>query len=481
MIEQRLNNEFIIIDMPNTITENITFKHKKCHHIFKALFGNIIKRDIKCPSCKKEHIRLTTENEISKTIKNITNNEYELIPGSYINSQKKIKIKHNTCGEILTTTAHHFIKSGTRCKHCRGYTVWDNKKFQDMLDNFHGNDYKLIGNYNPNKVTIKHITCGRTYTVDPYAVTKGSKCLHCSLKRTKPYTLEEFQKYINKTHPNIFTIIQYDEKTGKTTIKHNACNETFNTNYKTFTKSKECPICNPHLKTSVDTDLFKKQIKHLTDNTFTILSEYKTSNTPIKIRHDICNHIFETKPHLLKRYKSCPKCRGAYKYNEKSFIERLYDTVGDEYKLKSDYKKESAKVTLEHTICGNLYHITPTSFFIGGYRCPSCKMSSGEQKIHKILSENNIKFYSQYKIKDSQHILYVDFYLPDYNLFIEYDGIQHTKPVKFFGGIEEFKKIKNRDTRKNNYASNHNIQMLRIPYTEHHNIENIIRKSIPIK
>lgn len=31
--------------------------------------------------------------------------------------------------------------------------------------------------------------------------------------------------------------------------------------------------------------------------------------------------------------------------------------------------------------------------------------------------------------------LVFDFYLPDYNICIEYDGIQHFKPIEKWGGI----------------------------------------------
>ena len=31
-----------------------------------------------------------------------------------------------------------------------------------------------------------------------------------------------------------------------------------------------------------------------------------------------------------------------------------------------------------------------------------------------------------------------DFYLPKYNVLIEYDGMQHFKPIIFFGGIKKF-------------------------------------------
>jgi len=59
-----------------------------------------------------------------------------------------------------------------------------------------------------------------------------------------------------------------------------------------------------------------------------------------------------------------------------------------------------------------------------------------------------------------------DFYLPNLNMCIEYDGIQHFKSVDFFGGDEEFKKRKLHDNIKTQYCKDVNIILLRISYKE---------------
>lgn len=59
-----------------------------------------------------------------------------------------------------------------------------------------------------------------------------------------------------------------------------------------------------------------------------------------------------------------------------------------------------------------------------------------------------------------------DFYLPDYNTLIEYDGIQHFKNVPYFDkGGESLKSRKARDAIKNKYAEDNGYNLLRIPYT----------------
>lgn len=62
--------------------------------------------------------------------------------------------------------------------------------------------------------------------------------------------------------------------------------------------------------------------------------------------------------------------------------------------------------------------------------------------------------------------LYFDFYLPEYNTCIEYDGLQHFKSIEHFGGKKGLKETQKRDKIKDEYCKNNNIRLLRIKYNE---------------
>ena len=55
-----------------------------------------------------------------------------------------------------------------------------------------------------------------------------------------------------------------------------------------------------------------------------------------------------------------------------------------------------------------------------------------------------------------------DFYLPEYNICIEFDGIQHFEPRDAFGGKVEFEKTKLRDKIKDDYCKNNGLSLIRI-------------------
>lgn len=107
--------------------------------------------------------------------------------------------------------------------------------------------------------------------------------------------------------------------------------------------------------------------------------------------------------------------------------------------------------------------------------CGCKQRSMGEEKIETILQENSIcyekeKVFTNFHFDDIQqsHPRF-DFYLPDYNLIIEYDGEQHFKEVtgnKFKSS--SLKDRQSKDLQKNKYCEEQGINLLRIPYTDLH-------------
>ena len=133
--------------------------------------------------------------------------------------------------------------------------------------------------------------------------------------------------------------------------------------------------------------------------------------------------------------------------------------------------------------CGKIYEVYANNL-IQGYTtsCGCVKESHGEERIRNILIENNIKFINQKIFKDfifsdTLGTPRFDFFLPDYNTCIEYDGEQHFKPIFNFDTEESFQRRQNHDQEKNNYCFNNNIKLIRIPYTQYNDL--IINDLLP--
>ena len=81
---------------------------------------------------------------------------------------------------------------------------------------------------------------------------------------------------------------------------------------------------------------------------------------------------------------------------------------------------------------------------------------------------NNIKYERQKKFTECKNIrkLSFDFYLPNYNIIIEYDGIQHFEIIDYWLGSDGLKDRIFRDNIKTDYCLNNNIKLLRIKYND---------------
>jgi len=104
-----------------------------------------------------------------------------------------------------------------------------------------------------------------------------------------------------------------------------------------------------------------------------------------------------------------------------------------------------------------------------GSGCPICCISKGEKYVKELLEKKKIKYISQLKLTNK--LLFFDFFLPDYNLVIEFDGIQHFEPVEYFGGDKSLQKQVQNDLLKNGYCTENKINLLRIHHKDKDEIE----------
>lgn len=127
--------------------------------------------------------------------------------------------------------------------------------------------------------------------------------------------------------------------------------------------------------------------------------------------------------------------------------------------------------------CGRELDVRLDSLTTGHTQSCGClNISKGEQQVIKILETNNIiyekeKVFNDFTYPDTGKHPRFDFYLPHYNRLIEFDGQQHFQDI--FWGRERILSLdqrKQKDTIKNDYAKQHNIDLIRIPYWEINNI-----------
>lgn len=121
--------------------------------------------------------------------------------------------------------------------------------------------------------------------------------------------------------------------------------------------------------------------------------------------------------------------------------------------------------------CGNILRIRGGALTTGNTKSCGCLSSKGNAEIKQLLQKHNIKYQDEFLIQYKQHNYKFDFAILEGQKvirLIEFDGEQHYKEVPLFK--EGLEKIQERDEEKNQWAKEHNIPLVRIPYWERDSI-----------
>lgn len=192
------------------------------------------------------------------------------------------------------------------------------------------------------------------------------------------------------------------------------------------------------------------------------------------------------KNNINKGYNLCPECGKENSIDSRRLkpdeVEAKISSVNQNILLnKNDYinnRTRNLKVLCGH--CKKRFFITSMDGYINGKnKCDYCarKQSNGERYIKSLLDKYNINCIYQKRFREckDKRTLPFDFYLPKYNICIEYDGEQHFEPIR---GKKTFEYIKSHDIIKNNFCKQSNIHLIRVPYWEFNNIEQILIKEL---
>lgn len=288
-------------------------------------------------------------------------------------------------------------------------------------------------------------------------------------------TTEECKNRLFNLYKNEYELLsEYININTKVKIRHNVCNKIYEvTPNGILNKKTKCPYCNKGIRYNLD--IFKNNVYKLTKDEYTVLGEYINCHTKILMKHNICGNEYKVTPNHFIQGTRCPYCDKTKKLTIESFKQKVKDITNDEYTVLSDnYINNETKIKIRHNVCKNEYLVAPKNFLrTNGNRCPYCNRINKESKAIKLiknyLKTNNIKFIEEKRFKTCKDIntLPFDFYLPDYDLLIEYDGKQHyvIDNNSFFN--EDYYNICHKhDEIKNNWCKDNNKDLLRIKYTQ---------------
>lgn len=167
--------------------------------------------------------------------------------------------------------------------------------------------------------------------------------------------------------------------------------------------------------------------------------------------------------------------------------EKIKDLTGQRFgklvAIKPTEKRNGSSVIWEcQCDCGNITYVRSSALCQKiTQSCGCLTNSTGEEKIAELLKDNKILFerqktFDNCRFIDTNALAKFDFYLPNQNYIIEYDGIQHYMPRQFGGctldqAKKNFEKTQLHDNYKTQWCKENNIRLIRIPYTKINNLK----------
>lgn len=299
----------------------------------------------------------------------------------------------------------------------------------------------------------------------------------------KKLTKEDISLRLKQRFPEEeFEIVKYDG-TGKPAIfRCKKCGKDIETSKAVnfFAKNKRYGCVNCYGLWRDRDEKLKKILER-----YDILDTYvHDTHTYYKIKCKKCGHVRESSLSNLYNHLECGCSTGIIHYTDEELKDKLFK-YADGFDLLSDFNGVTKKVLLKCRKCGFVWSTTPANLFDkrrDDILCPKCrrllKISKGERLIEKILIENNINYIREYSLRNCKQRL--DFFLPDYNVGIEFNGLQHYKYIEFFHkSVDGFKKYQERDKKKQEYCKEHNIELIVIPY--YYTKEDVINSTTILK
>ena len=428
---------------------------------------------------------MSKDNFIKKS-KIVHGNKYDYSKVEYKNNKTKVCIICPEHGEFWQNPYIHLKGSG--CPKCAcANKRCTTKDFVKKAKDVHGNkyDYSKV-EYISNKTKVC-IICPEhgEFWQDPRSHLQGKGCSKCSKKHR--YTTEEWVGIAKNAHGDKYDYskVKYVNSHTKVCIICPEHGEFWMLPNAHILQEQNCPKCAIILQSNrqrKDKEFFIEKSKQKHGNKYDY-SKVEYQHTDVKVCI-ICHELdvngnehgeFWQTPHNhlhTIRPQGCPKCAiekstKRMSKTKEQFISDCIKIYGDKFSYdKVEYVNSHTKVCITCPEHGD-FNITPCNF-LNYHGCPHCKASIMEYKCFEYFKKHNIK-YEYEKTFDwlrFKGLMRLDFYLPDYNIAIECQGIQHFYPRKRFGGEKEFNNVQERDKMKSLLCKENNIPIEFIVYNE---------------
>ena len=288
-----------------------------------------------------------------------------------------------------------------------------------------------------------------------------------------------FKNAVAKIHGNNIELLEsYTNSRTKINSKCGVCGHTWLANPRPLLKGVGCPQCGKikaakTIKWKKAPDEFAGKVKAIHGNKFSILSEYESVHGNIKVFCNDCKNTLTTKPlYLLKeQYGGCEFCgrikKGIASRIQHDVFKARIKQINPEIEILGTYTTGRNRITVRCRRCKHIWE--PRAAGLTKRGCPLCPSSKGEKRIKELLKSSRVKFKTQHTFNDligrrgqKFKFDFAVFENGEVKYLIEYDGEQHFRPVKIWGGMRKLERQRQIDNLKNEYCKIKGIRLIRI-------------------
>jgi len=439
--------------------------------------------------------KLTQEESEKNVIQRCIEKNYKLMENFIYGGRLiKLKLKCNIDNYDWQPTYKNFINNKQGCPKCSGrQKITQEESEKNILEkckirNYSVKQFKYENSYTKLSLKCNIDNCEWISTYSNFIY--GNKgCPKCA-KTLPKNQIDVDLSIIKKCKEMNYTLLKpfiYKNINSILCLKCNNDNHEWNPTYYNFINCKySCPKCGKNLRTTQN-DAEEKIKKICLDNNYTYKSfEYLNNTTEIYLKCSQNHEWSSLYISIVNRHTRCPKCvsinKGKLKRLHQMDAELLIYNKCEKYNYKllnKDFIYTTSHKTILKLKCnidGHYWSSTYNNYINLDRCCPLCNNSKGELEIYKYLINKNIFHIREFKFDNCKNIfkLPFDFYLPEYETCIEYDGEQHFKIIEYWGGEKRLNQTKINDKIKTEYCKNNNIKLIRIPYTEIKDINTIL-------
>lgn len=276
----------------------------------------------------------------------------------------------------------------------------------------------------------------------------------------KRLTQEEFIKRAQVKNPNVNFSNSIYVNTRTEVYAECPKHGSFSYLPKAFMHGTVCPEC---AREERQKTFIEKANKIHGDKYIYDFIHYTNNDTPVEFICPEHGSFWSAPCDHLKGY-GCGWCSGKQKHTTETWISKVKNLYNGKYSFEHvNYIDNKTKVLVTCSEHGD-FDVWPTNFMKEKSGCPMCKNTSQNLLYSKLQKE-----FPNIKIEEEARPQWLglqrfDIYFPDYNIAVEYDGIQHFTPVEHFGGKLAFDKIKVLDSRKEQRCKENNCILIRVKY-----------------